>query len=115
MASSLLGKFVAYQKALGVVGAVENAVGGWKGWSPLVDQVRRASSSVVLNLAEGNGHDPGSKERRRFQRIALGSALEVEGALDVAAAAHLGDPDALAAARALSSESIALLLRLTDA
>jgi four helix bundle protein len=48
----------------------------------LADQLRRASSSVVLNFAEG--HDKGSlKEQRRYFRIARGSAMEVAAALDV--------------------------------
>ncbi|MBT8495293.1 MAG: four helix bundle protein [Deltaproteobacteria bacterium] len=53
----------------------------------LADQLRRASSSVVLNFAEG--HDKGSlREQRRYLRIARGSAMEVAAALDVGL--HLG-------------------------
>ena len=46
------------------------------------DQVERAASSVVLNIAEGKrrtGRDP-----QRFYTMAHGSAAEIRGALDVA-------------------------------
>ncbi|HEX7941872.1 MAG TPA: four helix bundle protein [Gemmatimonadaceae bacterium] len=46
------------------------------------DQVERAASSIVLNLAEGgrrHGRDP-----RRFFDMAHGSAGEIRGALDLA-------------------------------
>ena len=41
------------------------------------DQLLRASLSVCLNLAEGNGKQT-TKERRRFFYIALGSQREVQ-------------------------------------
>lgn len=108
----LLSRFVAYQRGLEAVSLVERASRGWRGWAHLVDQARRAACSVVLNLAEGNAHPPGSRERRRFQRIALGSALELEAALDIAVAAGLGDAGELGAARAAAGRSAALLVRL---
>lgn len=43
----------------------------------LVSQMRRASSSVPVNLAEGCGRD-GDTELRRFAQIALGSASELQ-------------------------------------
>jgi four helix bundle protein len=54
-----------------------------RNYSPeAADQVERAASSIVLNLAEGgrrNGRDP-----RRFWDMAHGSAGEIRGALDLA-------------------------------
>ena len=46
------------------------------------DQLRRASLSVVLNLAEGSAK-PTLKERRRFYAISLGSLREVQAILDL--------------------------------
>jgi len=46
------------------------------------DQLLRASQSIPLNIAEGNGKLP-SPDRKRFIRIALGSALECSAILDV--------------------------------
>src|SRR5438477_3223423 len=48
----------------------------------LADQWRRASYSVVLNLAEGNSRR-GPREFRRFLDIALGSLHEIEGVFEL--------------------------------
>jgi len=48
------------------------------------DQLDRASTSMVLNLAEGNGKFTSSDRCRLFD-IARGSALECAAALDVLA------------------------------
>ena len=48
----------------------------------LADQLKRAAQSVVLNIAEARGNDPGNA-RARFS-TACGSAKEVRAALNVA-------------------------------
>jgi four helix bundle protein len=48
----------------------------------LARQMRRAASSVVLNIAEGSGSSGGT--RRERYRNALGSAREVVACIDVA-------------------------------
>ena len=50
----------------------------------LASQLRRAASSVVLNLAEGSGSAGGVRTAR--YRTALGSARETGACLDVAVA-----------------------------
>ena len=50
----------------------------------LARQLRRASSSVALNMAEGSGSRGGIRNAR--YRTALGSARETRACLDVAAA-----------------------------
>jgi four helix bundle protein len=47
-----------------------------------VDQLDRASTSIPLNIAEGNGKFTGA-DRCRFFDIARGSALECAASLDV--------------------------------
>ena len=42
----------------------------------LIDQVRRASNSVIHNIAEGFGRY-GNKDKTRFYKISRGSAYEV--------------------------------------
>src|SRR6185369_10639994 len=46
------------------------------------DQIDRASSSIALNIAEGNGKYS-TKDRCRFFDTAHGSALECAAALDI--------------------------------
>ena len=55
-----------------VAQATENAPRGY--WS-LVDQLRRASTSVALNIAEGAGRYP-KGEKKQFYSIAKGSVYE---------------------------------------
>ena len=76
---------VAYTVALDLIRALRPVVVQLRKHSPdAADQVERAASSIVHNLAEGdrrNGRDPG-----RFYAMAHGSAGEIRGALDVAEA-----------------------------
>ena len=67
----------------------------------LYDQIRRAATSISLNIAEGNYR--GGKDRQHHFRIAAGSASEVETGL--CAARDWGD---------LSEEAIAEPLELID-
>ena len=75
----------------------------------LADQLKRAASSVVLNLAEGQRFDNGNK--LRHYKIAQGSAHEVKAALDVAEGwgyiAHATEE------RALLDRLLAMLWKLT--
>ena len=50
--------------------------------SSVYDQLDRASTSIPLNLAEGNGKFT-SKDRCRYFNIAWGSALECAACLDI--------------------------------
>ena len=50
----------------------------------LADQLRRAVTSVALNLAESDGQSGGHRKQRRF--TALGSVREVSACLEIATA-----------------------------
>jgi four helix bundle protein len=56
------------------------------------DQLDRASTSIPLNIAEGNGKFS-AKDRARFLEIARGSALECAACLDVLVARKLASAD----------------------
>ncbi len=76
---------IAYDVALELVRALRPVVAKLRTYSAdAADQVERAATSIVLNLAEGSrrrGRDP-----RRFFDMAHGRAGEIRGALDVAEA-----------------------------
>jgi len=101
---------VAYDVALDLVRALRSVVVQLRKYSPeAADQVERAASSIVLNLAEGNrrrGRDP-----RRFWDMAHGSAGEIRGALDLADA--WGWQVDSAQARVLLERELGLLWGLT--
>jgi four helix bundle protein len=56
------------------------------------DQLDRASTSIPLNIAEGNGKFS-AKDRARFLEIARGSARECAACLDVLVARKLANQD----------------------
>jgi four helix bundle protein len=59
-----------------------------RGRSYLSEQLQRAATSVVLNIAEGAGEYSGS-EKARFYRMATRSATECAAILDVCRQLHL--------------------------
>ena len=101
---------VAYTNALDLVRALRPVVAELRKYSAdAADQVERAASSVVLNIAEGDrrsGRDP-----QRFFAMANGSAGEILGALDLADA--WGWKIESGAARALVDREQRLLRGLT--
>ncbi len=75
-----------YAMALGLAKQMPTLMQRWPaGTGYLQDQMRRALSSVLLNISEGNGRS-GPADRRRFFTIARGSATEVASAIDIAEA-----------------------------
>ena len=74
-------------------------------------QLRRAASSVALNINEGRRRT--GKDRTHLWRVAAGSANEVKAALQVAEAwGHL-DGDAIVGALAVLDRVLAMLWRMT--
>ena len=65
------------------VATVHAVKGAQRGWSSLVDQAIRASSSVPLNLSESDGRT--GKDRRHLRRVAYASAKETKTALGMLA------------------------------
>ena len=100
----------AYARALDLVGLLRPIVQTIRMRDPnLADQMRRAATSVVANLAEGQRREGGNK--MRAYEIAHGEAREVLGCLDLATMWGL-DVDDLAA-RAMLDRLLALCWRLT--
>lgn len=101
---------IAYTVALDLIRSLRPVVAQLRKYSAdAADQVERAASSIVHNIAEGDrrhGRDP-----RRFFAMAHGSAGEIRGALDVAEA--WGWQIDSEQARALLDRELALLWGLT--
>jgi len=77
-------KLKCYEYALDAARKVPALIRRWPaGYGYLEDQLKRAASSVVLNIAEGN-YRQSFKERARFFVIARASAGEVSSILDIA-------------------------------
>lgn len=75
-------KLEVYRQALAFVGWLSPILEGMLKASDVKDHLERASNSIVLNIAEGNGkYAP--KDRCRFFDTAHGSALECAAALDI--------------------------------
>jgi four helix bundle protein len=86
-------KLKAYQTALQFVAWAESLLERVPGKVAAKDQLDRASTSVVLNLAEGNGKRS-HPDRCRFFDIARGSGVECAACLDVLVAKRrIGEED----------------------
>jgi four helix bundle protein len=75
-------KLDVYQKAIAFVALVSPLLEGLVRAGDVRDQFDRASTSIPLNIAEGNGKYT-QKDRCRFFDNAHGSALECAGGLDI--------------------------------
>ncbi len=75
-------KLDVYQNAIGFVSWVDELLEGIPKSLAVYNQLDRASTSIPLNIAEGNGKYT-APDRCRFFDIARGSALECAACLDV--------------------------------
>ena len=75
-------KLDVYQDAIGFVSRVDELIEGIPKSLAVYNQLDRASTSIPLNIAEGNGKYTAA-DRCRFFDIARGSALECAACLDV--------------------------------
>jgi four helix bundle protein len=104
--------FIAYEVSLDLNRQLRPIAGLIAARDPaLADQLRRAATSIALNLAEGR-HRRGA-DRTRFYRIGAGSAAEVRAALELALAWQLADEAVIAEARATADRVLGMLWPLT--
>lgn len=81
---------------------------------PLRDQLIRASTSVALNIAEGNGKRT-PRDRCRYFDISRGSALECAACLDILAVQRLIDLETLNDGKSRLRETVNMLVGLVRA
>jgi len=75
------------------------------------DQLDRASTSIPLNIAEGNGKFS-ARDRARFLEMARGSALECAACLDVLVARKLTNPEQASEAKGKLAGIVRMLMGL---
>lgn len=77
-----------------------------------VNQLDRASTSIPLNIAEGNGKRS-AKDRCRYLDSSRGSAFECAAALDVLVARKRLKPEQIASGKVLLRREVEMLSKLT--
>jgi four helix bundle protein len=82
------------------------------GNSDIVNQLKRASLSIALNIAEGAGKT-GPSDKKRFYSIARGSALECAAIFDVLLTWNLVRTDIVKTIKPQLHEIIAMLSALS--
>jgi len=84
-------RLTCYQFAMSMAKAMPDLLSRWpRGYYYLSDQIKRATSSIVLNIAEGNARTS-LLERKRFFTISMASTSEVSAILEIALAYKLID------------------------
>ncbi len=84
-----------------------------KGKGVLADQLRRASLSIPLNIAEGYGNRT-TADRSRFYDIACGSAHECGAVLDASAIIKLVDEERFVHGKTLLVRIVQMLVKMTQ-
>ena len=106
-------KLNVYQEAVDFVSWATKLLNSISGKAAAKDQLDRASTSIVLNIAEGNGKFS-VKDRCRFLSIAYGSAVESVACLDVFVAKGLATPEEIEEGRRKLKSIVAMLVGLKN-
>jgi four helix bundle protein len=104
-------KLRVYQEALVFASWAETVLERAKKSSPLHDQLDRARTSILLNIAEGNGRFT-PPDRCRFFDTARGSVLECAACLDLLAIKNLIDQKELAHGKETLGNIVSMLVGL---
>jgi four helix bundle protein len=106
-------KLKVYQSAIGFITWSTDLLVEVKAKAAVKDQLDRASTSVALNIAEGNGKSA-IRDRCRFLDFARGSALECDACLDVLAAKRFVEQDTIRPGKEQLLEIVSMLIGLTN-
>lgn len=98
-------RFAAY-----AMGVAENLRGDFRSAK---DQLIRASQSVPLNIAEGNGKRSPA-DRKRFFEIARGSAMECAAVLDVLVVCGACPAEKVEEGKRMLSRVVSMLTKMTE-
>jgi four helix bundle protein len=106
-------KLTVYQSAIRFVTWSTDLLAEISAKAAAKDQLDRASTSVPLNIAEGNGKFA-IRDRSRFLDIARGSALECAACLDVLLAKRLVDEHKIRPGKEQLLEIVSMLVGLIN-
>lgn len=105
-------KLDVYQRAIEFLSLATDLMRDAKrGDGPLIDQLRRASMSIPLNIAESAGRT-GPDDRARFCAIARGSAMECSAILDVCRIQRGYDEEKIKGGKALLLRIVEMLTKM---
>jgi len=104
-------KLDVYQESVAFCGWVGDLLNDITGKAAAKDQLDRASTSLPLNIAEGNGKFSDA-DRSRFLEIARGSALECAACLDVLAVRKLASEQQVARQKEKLARIVQMLIGL---
>ena len=104
-------KLDVYQEAIAFCGWVGEFLSAISAKAAAKDQLDRASTSIPLNIAEGNGKFS-ARDRARFFEIARGSALECAACLDVLVVRKLASEEQVIRAKERLSRIVQMLIGL---
>lgn len=104
-------KLAVYQKSLDFIEIADSILEDLPKTKSVCDQLERASTSIPLNIAEGNGKYK-SADRCRFFDIARGSALECAATLDVLLRKNMILPDEASQGKECLVEIVSMLVGL---
>ena len=107
-------KLKVYQESIGFVAWADDLLETVPKAAAVHNQLDRASTSVPLNIAEGNGKRT-SAARCRFFDIARGSALECAACLDVLVAKKKIESETADSGKAVLLEIVSMLVGLIRA
>src|SRR4051812_34010810 len=106
-------KLTVYQASLKFVTWATELISASGMKAAVKDQLDRASTSVPLNIGEGNGKF-GVKDRCRYLDFARGSALECAACLDVLVAKQLAAESGVAPGKKQLVEIVSMLIGLIN-
>jgi four helix bundle protein len=105
-------KLDVYQVAIELVVLIDQVIEDFpRGRAYLADQLRRAGTSVPLNIAEGVG-EYSRDEKNRFYRIAKRSATECAGILDVCRRLRIIEETQYSKVRGLLIRIVSMLIKM---
>ncbi len=104
-------RLIVYQRALSFITWATDLLASTGPCGDVRGQLDRASTSVPLNIAEGNGKFT-PRDRVKYLDIAQGSALECAACLDVLVAKRVFAAEAIVEGKAMIEEAVNRLNRL---